>query len=112
MKISGKAIITTIAVVVVGLAIWGWLAMAGSNSVSVPWAGTDDIVTQIASDAGRQAHPPLINTDQGNLLLFIFTLGGAVGGFLVGYFWRKLISEKSSSAGGLRKGRLDDGQRK
>ena len=94
MKISSKAVITTITVLVTGLAIWAWLALAGHNIVSVPWAGTDDIITKIASDAGRPAHAPLVDTEQGDLLLFVFALAGAAGGFVVGYFWRKLISEK------------------
>ena len=96
MKKPGYIIVTAITVIIVGLAVWGWLALAGNNTPSKTWTGADDIVTRIAADAGRQAHSPLINTDQGDLLLFVFALGGAVGGFLVGYFWRKLISEKGS----------------
>ncbi len=91
---TGKVIITAIAVVVAGAAIWGWLVLAGNNSGATSWAGADDIVSKIASDAGRPAHTPLINTDQGDLLLFVFAIGGATGGFLAGYFWRKLVAEK------------------
>ncbi len=99
MKISGKLIIIAFAVIVVGLAVWGWLTLAGHNQASVPWAGADNIITKIAEDAGRQARAPLINTDQGDLLLFIFAMGGAVGGFIIGYLWRKLISEKAKKQG-------------
>ena len=60
-----------------------------------PWSGVDEaVVEKIAGEHGREASPPLINTDQGDLLLFVFLLAGAVGGFVAGYSWRKLVSEK------------------
>jgi len=33
----------------------------------------------------------LLNTDQGDLLLFLFLLAGAVGGFVMGYCFRGLF---------------------
>lgn len=60
-----------------------------------PWTGVDEtVVEKIAQEHGREAKPPLLNTDQGDLLLFVFLVGGAVGGFAAGYFWRQLVSEK------------------
>lgn len=60
-----------------------------------PWTGVDEaVVEHIAKEHGREARPPLINTDQGDLLLFVFLVGGAVAGFAAGYFWRQLVSEK------------------
>jgi ABC-type cobalt transport system substrate-binding protein len=60
-----------------------------------PWTGVDEaVVEKIAAEHGREAKPPLINTDKGDLLLFLFLLAGAAGGFVAGYSWRKLISEK------------------
>jgi len=60
-----------------------------------PWTGVDEaVVEKIAGEHGREAKPPLINTDQGDLLLFVFLLAGAVGGFVAGYSWRRLVSEK------------------
>jgi len=60
-----------------------------------PWTGVDEaVVEKVAREHGREAKPPLINTDQGDLLLFIFLGGGAVAGFAAGYFWRQLIGEK------------------
>ncbi len=97
MKVSSKMIISGFAVVLVVLAIWWWLAITGKASpgVEVPWGGVDvNVVERIAAEAGREAHEPLINTDQGDLLLFVFTLGGAVGGFVAGYCWRKLFAER------------------
>jgi len=60
-----------------------------------PWVGVDEtVVEKVAKEHGREAKAPLINTDQGDLLLFVFLAGGAVAGFAAGYFWRQLISEK------------------
>lgn len=62
-----------------------------------PWTGVDEaVVEKIAKEQGRVVKSPLINTDQGDLLLFVFLVGGAIGGFAAGYFWRQLISEKKS----------------
>ena len=61
------------------------------------WSGVDEsVVEKYAKAHGREAREPFINTDQGDLLLFVFLLGGAVGGFAAGYYWRILITEKSS----------------
>ncbi|RNC69223.1 MAG: cobalt ABC transporter permease [Desulfuromonadales bacterium] len=60
-----------------------------------PWVGVDEaVVEKIAREHGREAKPPLINTDRGDLLLFVFLLAGVVGGFAGGYYWRVLISER------------------
>lgn len=60
-----------------------------------PWKGVDEaVVEKVAKEHGREAKAPLINTDQGDLLLFVFLVGGAVAGFVAGYFWRQLITEK------------------
>ena len=60
------------------------------------WPGIDEsVVEKIAKEHGREAREPIINTDRGDLLLFVFLLAGAVGGFVAGYYWRKLIAEKA-----------------
>lgn len=60
-----------------------------------PWTGVDEaVVEKIAKEHGREARPPLVSTDKGDLLLFIFLLAGAVGGFAGGYYWRILVGEK------------------
>jgi ABC-type cobalt transport system substrate-binding protein len=63
-----------------------------------PWTGVDEaVVEKIAKEHGREARKPLINTDQGDILLFVFLVAGAVGGFAAGYCWRMLVGEKSRS---------------
>lgn len=67
------------------------------------WPGVDEtVVEKIAREHGREARTPFINTDQGDLLLFVFLLAGAVGGFVAGYSWRMLMVEKGSKAAGQR----------
>lgn len=61
------------------------------------WTGVDEtVVEKYAKEQGREAREPLINTDQGDLLLFIFLVAGAVAGFMGGYYWRVLIDKRPS----------------
>ncbi len=60
------------------------------------WPGVDEsVVEKYAKEHGREARKPLINTDQGDLLLFFFLVAGAAGGFVAGYTWRMLMEKKS-----------------
>jgi hypothetical protein len=62
------------------------------------WPGVDEsVVEKYAKEHGREAREPLINTDQGDLLLFVFLLAGTIGGFAAGYSWRMLASEKRAT---------------
>jgi len=62
------------------------------------WTGVDEaVIEKIAKEQGREPKEPLINTEQGDLLLFVFLLAGTVGGFAAGYYWRVLIAEKGLS---------------
>lgn len=66
------------------------------STASEKWPGVDEsVIEKYAKEHGREAREPLINTDQGDLLLFVFLLAGAIGGFIGGYYWRILIFEKS-----------------
>ena len=63
------------------------------------WQGVDEsVVEKVAHEHGREAHAPLINTDQGDLLLFVFLMAGVVGGFVAGYYWRTLTEQKEVQA--------------
>lgn len=64
---------------------------------SEKWSGIDvSVVEKVAKEHGREAVTPIINTNQGDLLLFIFLLSGTIGGFAAGYYWRILMVEKVS----------------
>ncbi len=66
---------------------------------SEKWPGVDEsVVEKSAKEYGREARKPLINTDQGDLLLFVFLLAGAAGGFAAGYNWRMLMVERRGGA--------------
>ena len=73
--------------------------LAGSRKLSAAsWTGVDEtVVEKVAEEHGRKAWTPFINTDQGDLLLFVFLLAGVFGGFVLGYFWRVLFVEKHDS---------------
>jgi hypothetical protein len=62
------------------------------------WSGVDEsVVEKYAKEHGREARAPLINTDRGDLLLFVFLLAGALGGFVAGYYWRTLMDQKNKA---------------
>lgn len=68
------------------------------------WPGVDEsVIEKVAKEQGREAREPIINTDQGDLLLFVFLLAGAVGGFIGGYYWRALTEKKVARAEALKK---------
>jgi len=97
MKDLTKKLAIGILIVIVVAAIAGWLILARQvpQGEEGPWGGVDvNVIEKYAVDAGREIKEPFINTDQGDLLLFVFALGGAVGGFAAGYYWRRLISER------------------
>jgi ABC-type cobalt transport system substrate-binding protein len=63
------------------------------------WEGVDEtVVKKVATDAGHPPREPYINTDQGDLLLFLFLLAGAVGGFIMGYTFRVLFPPRQRAA--------------
>ena len=71
------------------------LVGASIASASPKWRGVDEsVVEKVAGEHGRKAWTPFINTDQGDLLLFVFLIAGTAGGFMGGFYWRKLFCEK------------------
>jgi cobalt/nickel transport protein len=82
---------------------FGFMALLFAWSYQLPvvcadkWPGVDEsVVEKYAKEHGREAREPMINTDQGDLLLFVFLLAGVMGGFIGGYSWRMLVSEKAA----------------
>ncbi len=59
------------------------------------WTGTDvSIVGKYATQYGHPPRAPYINTDRGDLLLFVFTAAGVIGGFVIGFNVRKIFYER------------------
>lgn len=83
---------------VVGLLVPFFIHLVPANiALGASWSGVDEsVVEHYAEKAGRSAWTPFINTDQGDLLLFVFLLAGVMGGFIVGYYWRILFSSGES----------------
>ncbi len=66
----------------------------GVESEDGKWTGIDvSIVGKYAKKYGHPPRKPYINTDQGDLLLFAFTVAGLIGGIIIGYNVRKLFIE-------------------
>ncbi len=64
------------------------------------WSGVDEaVIEKFAKEHGRTAKEPLIDTEQGDLMLFLFLLAGAVGGFAGGYYWRVLLEGRKHGQG-------------
>jgi len=71
----------------------------GLTHLDATWSGVDEtVIEKFAAAAGREARPPLINTDQGDLLLFFFLVAGTIGGFVGGYYFRELFPPKPREA--------------
>lgn len=80
------------------------LSLSTAAIAAEKWAGVDEsVIEKYAKEQGREAHEPFINTDQGDLLLFVFLIAGTVGGFAAGYYWRMLMVEKSPSVANKKK---------
>lgn len=74
-----------------------FLGFCGAEAAETPgkWAGVDEtVVEKYAREHGREPKPPVINTERGDLPLFLFLVSGAVGGFAAGYYWRMLTEKK------------------
>ena len=62
------------------------------------WEAVDaTVIEKVASEAGRPPREPIINTDRGDLLLCLFLLAGAMGGFVAGYTFRGLFPPRTKS---------------
>ena len=72
--------------VLAGIIALGWIVP------DAKWSGVDEsVVGKFAKEAGRPPVEPYLNTDQGDLKLFVFLVAGALGGFLMGYHFRQLF---------------------
>jgi cobalt/nickel transport system permease protein len=77
------------------------LALSAALTLAEPgdWPGVDEsVVEKVAAEAGRKPRRPYIDTDRGDLLLFVFLSAGIVGGFFLGYSYRVLFGERLGAA--------------
>ncbi len=64
-------------------------------SADAEWSGVDKaVVEKFAKEAGRPPSEPLLNTERGDILLFLFLVAGAAGGFVGGFYFRQLFPPK------------------
>jgi len=89
LKARGCGLILVLALLFAGF--------ASTAATAETWQGVDEtVVERYAKEQGRESREPVINTDQGDLLLFLFLLAGAAGGFAAGYYWRTLTERRTA----------------
>jgi len=103
MKNTAGKLSVGLLIIVVLLSLTFWtISMFSRTNINAEgkWAGVDEtVIEKYAAAAGREPVEPLVNTDQGDLLLFVFAVAGAAGGFIAGYCWRILLHEKKRIIG-------------
>lgn len=108
-----KKIVIVCAVIMLAVVTFHHSAVAAEKG---KWTGVDEtVVEKYAREHGREAREPFINTDQGDLLLFVFLVAGTLGGFVAGYSWRRLMERKTPQqehGGGSRPVEAVKGQKK
>ena len=89
---------TALILLFAGVLLSGPISTSGRTA---SWSGVDEtVIEKFAEKAGRPAWEPFINTDQGDLLLFVFLLAGAAGGFAAGYWFRVLFPPRRKNEDG------------
>jgi cobalt/nickel transport protein len=89
-----KGTLAFLMVLAAALSVWLFL-----EALQGDWSGVDEtVIEHFSEQAGRPARDPLINTDQGDILLLVFLVAGAAGGFVAGYQYRRLFAEKNEGA--------------
>lgn len=91
----------------------GWLVaaffiavvLASGIMLGHDYAGTDEtvarVIQQYAVKAGTGIRPPLLNTDRGDLPLFLFAVSGLISGFFFGYNWRDFFGPENRAKSSL-----------
>lgn len=78
------------------LAFISLIVFVATSDLKMP--GADEkvglVVEKYAQEVGTAERDPYINTDKGDLLLFLFAVGGAMAGFWLGYNWRDLFGKE------------------
>lgn len=91
VRVAIVALAVLVAVVSLGGLLWAIALTTGD------WAGIDAaIMERVAEERGRAARTPFINTDVGDLLLFVFFGGAAVAGAVVGWVVQGMRARSAS----------------
>ena len=94
---------TVIAIVIIFIVASSSAMMAEEAPSERKWVGIDEsVVEAIAAKAGRPARDPYINTDQGDLLLFVFLIAGLIAGFIIGYYYQILFASDAVKNNGAK----------
>lgn len=85
-------------VLLISLNFINWGAKASSSEEEEgKWKGVDEaVIEKVAKEKGVSPKEPLISLE-GDLELFAFSLLSGLSGFVAGYYWRKLLSEKNDA---------------
>lgn len=92
----------TVGVLALGGLVWAIAVTTGS------WVGIDEgVMERVAEERGRAARTPFINTDVGDLLLYVFFAGAVAAGAVIGWLVHGFRSgaragEVGSPSGGRR----------
>lgn len=65
------------------------------DEISAADENTGIIIKEVAKAAGVEEKDPLINTDKGDLLLFVFCFSGLIAGFALGHSWKDISTAVS-----------------
>lgn len=82
-------------IALVAIAFIGMLIAVGTSDLAMPGADVkvNAIADKYAKEVGTGVRAPYINTDKGDLLLFMFAIGGAAAGFYLGYTYRDIFGK-------------------
>jgi len=78
---------------VIGFALAIVLGLVTGQDFSGADEKVNNLVNQFALKVGAGERSPYINTDQGDLLLFLFLVSGLIAGFILGYHWRRIFGK-------------------
>jgi ABC-type cobalt transport system substrate-binding protein len=85
----------TLIAVLILVALWAFFFSLWI-SADAEWSGVDTtVVAKFAKKAGRPPSEPLLNTERGDILLFLFLIAGAAGGFVGGFYFRELFPPRT-----------------
>lgn len=80
LRVAALVLAILVGMLAVGALVWAVAVTTGG------WVGIDaGVMERVAEEQGRAAWTPFINTDVGDLLLFVFFAGAIVAGAIIGW---------------------------